>query len=100
MLLGGSPKGDPLLALLACFTCNCCMSRSKLIAVIHCWYFSHELTVELYVIAVGLTCHCCISRGKLITVIHCWPFSHELIVDLYVNALGFTCQCCVSRPSP
>ena len=35
------------------FMCDCCISRSDAMAVMHCWPFSHALAEALYVIVSG-----------------------------------------------
>ena len=45
------------------FLCYGCISRSKDVAVIHCWLFSHALMAALYVIVSSFMRHCCIARS-------------------------------------
>ncbi len=78
------------------FMCHCCISWSKLVAVIQCWPFSHALIVALYVIASGFMCHCCTFRSKLVTMTHWRPLLRELLVELYViSECAHICVMCV-----
>ena len=75
---------------------HCCISRSKLIAVIDCWPFPHALMVAFYVMTLASMFHCRICRSKLIAGIDCWPFSNVLMVALYVITLESICSTAAS----